>query len=216
MTTEPLLLYGESRWISPYVLSAYVALKEKKLPFEMRLLSLAKGETLQSPYADDSITACVPALVHGRFWLSESSAIAEYLEDVFAPPRYPALYPSGATDRARARQLQAWLRSDFLPLREERSTETIYYGRPVAPLSVDAAEAAAHLLRVVERLLPPGASSLFGSFGVVDVDVSLMLHRLIANNDPVPERLRAYATAVWNRSSVKEFAGHPRPPYEAH
>jgi glutathione S-transferase len=215
MATESLLLYGESRWVSPYVLSAFVVLKEKKLPFALRLLSLAKGEYLQSPYAEETITARVPALVHGSFWLSESSAIGEYLEDVFAPPRYLALYPAGAVDRARARQLQAWLRSDFTPLREERSSESVFYGLPVAPLSPDAATAAAHLLRALDRLLPPGANSIFGSFGVVDVDMALMLQRLITHGDPVSERLRAYANGVWQRPSVREFVEHPRPPYEA-
>ncbi len=63
------------------------------------------------------------------------SAIAEYLEERFAPPQWGAQYlPARFTKRARARQIQAWLRSDLLPLREERPT-----GRGVcrakAPLS---------------------------------------------------------------------------------
>jgi hypothetical protein len=40
------------------------------------------------------LTARVPVLEHGAFPLSESSAIVEYLEDTFAPPRYPAMLPA--------------------------------------------------------------------------------------------------------------------------
>lgn len=37
--------------------------------------------------------------------LSESSAIAEYLEDIFPPPKYQRLLPSNAEHKARARQV---------------------------------------------------------------------------------------------------------------
>jgi glutathione S-transferase len=50
----------------------------------------------------------VPLLVDGGFSLSESSAITEYLDEVY--PGAP-LYPRDPQARARARQVQAWLRS---------------------------------------------------------------------------------------------------------
>ena len=153
MADDKLVLYGNSQWTSPYVFSAYVALKEKGLAFEMRLLDLGKGEAAAPPYRDDSLTARVPALVHGDFWLSESSAIDEYIEDAFPASRYPRLYPAGPRERARARQLQAWFRSDLMPLRTARSTAIIFYHLKASPLSGEAADDAEHLLRVAEQLV---------------------------------------------------------------
>ena len=211
MADPTLILYGNTGWSSPYVFSSFVALEEKKLPFEMRELDLEKQQTFEPAYRDASLTARVPALVHGDFWLSESSAIDEYLEDAFPPPRFTAIYPSGTRERARARQLQAWVRSDLMALREERPTTVIFQRQRPEPFTREGAAAAERLLRVVDRILPSGATSIFPTFTIVDADLSLMLHRLIAGGDPVPERIRTYAEAVWNRPSVRKFVDHPRP-----
>ncbi len=76
----------------------------------------------------------MPALTHGDFNLTESTAIAEYLEDLHPAPACTALYPAQPRERARARQLQAWLRSDLGALRQERPTETVFYDRAGDPL----------------------------------------------------------------------------------
>ncbi len=211
---DKLILYGETEWMSPYVFSVFVALKEKGLEFETRLLSLSEGEARRPEYRDLSLTGRVPAIQHGNFWLAESSAIDEYLEDVFPAPKHPRLYPAPPRERARARQIQAWLRSDLMPLREQRPTTTLFYGEPVEPLDESGQAAADRLLRVVDLLLTEGNTSIFGSFTIVDADLALMLQRLVANRDPVPPKVRAYAAAIWQRPSVREFAEHPRPPRE--
>lgn len=207
-----IVLYGERHWESPYVFSSFVALEEKGLPFEVKVLSLEDGEHWRSEYRDPSLTGRVPSLQHGDFRLSESSAIAEYLEEAFPPPRWPALYPTSPKDRARARQLQAWFRSDLMPLRAQRPSSSVFLGEPVKPLDAEGKNAAERLLRVADLLLRDGATSLFASFGIVDADFAMMLQRLVANRDPVPEKARAYAAAVWSRPSVRKFAEHPRPP----
>lgn len=212
MDGEKLVLYGETSWTSPYVYSSFVALKEKGLDFELKLLALAADEHRRAEYLDGSLTGRVPALRHGDFWLSESSAIDEYLEDAFPPPRHRRLYPESSRDRARARQIQAWLRSDLVPLREERPTTTIFYGEKAGPLGEAGQAAASRLLRMADLLVKEGATSLFGSFTVADADLALMLQRLVANKDPVPPKILAYAAAVWHRPSVREFVEHPRPP----
>jgi glutathione S-transferase len=204
-------LWGEDEWQSPYVFSAFVALREKGLDFQARTLSLEKGDHRTGDYPSRSITGRVPALRHGDFWLSESSAIAEYLEDAFPPPRYPRLYPEGVRERARARQVQAWLRSDLLPLRMERPTSSIFLGEKVKPLGAEAQKAADRFLRACGELLPRGAVHLFGPFTIADADLALMLHRLLANGDPVPEPLAAYARGIWARKPVQEWVRHARP-----
>ncbi len=205
MVDERIVLWGESRFESPYVFSVFVALTEKGLPFEVRTMSLQAGEHRTGDYASRSVTGRVPALQHGELWLAESSAIDEYLEDAFPPPLHPRLYPEAIVPRARARAVQAWLRSDLLPIREERPTSSVFNHAGTQPLSDKGKAAAERLVAGCETLLPPGASALFGPFCIADADLALMLQRLLANGDPVPERLASYARAVWERPSVRAW-----------
>src|SRR3990167_1548408 len=180
-------------------MSAFVALHEKGLPFEIATIDLAAM----------SLTQRVPTLVHNGFSLSESSAIAEYLNEVF--PGTP-LYPADPRSRARARQIQAWLRSDLGPIRQERSTEVVFYGQTKSPLSADAQASAEKLFSVAEALLPVDSANLFGQWCIADVDLALMLNRLVLNGDPVPGRLAAYAKHQWQRPSVQLWVNQRRPP----
>ncbi|WP_268608751.1 glutathione S-transferase N-terminal domain-containing protein, partial [Escherichia coli] len=74
----PFTLFVDSQFLSPYAMSAYVALTEKQLPFEVRMIDLDAGEQRMQPYQCRALTARVPALTHGDFNLTESTAIAEY------------------------------------------------------------------------------------------------------------------------------------------
>lgn len=204
-----LLLYVDAQFASPYAMSVFVALHEKGLPFDIRTIDLAAKANLEPGFAAASLTRRVPTLVHDGFALSESSAIAEYLDDVF--PGAP-LYPDEPRERARARQIQAWLRSDLMPIRQERSTEIVFYRPTEAPLSAEAQASAEKLFAVAEALLPAGAENLFGRWCIADVDVALMLNRLVLNGDRVPERLAAYARHQWQRPSVQLWVNRERPP----
>ncbi len=213
-----LVLHGNSTWTSPYVLSVFVALREKQLPFEVRDVALHKGAHADPAFAARSLTSRVPVLVDGEFALSESSAIDEYLEDAYGPPAHARILPADVRARARARQVMAWLRSDFMAIREERSAEYVFYAHdrlpPLAPLSADGQRAAAKLLAAVERLLPPGGGPLFGAWCIADTDLAMMLQRLVKNGHDVPARIRAYADEQWRRPAVAEFCAHERPPFE--
>src|SRR6476469_2527269 len=105
---EPLVLHVDGFWNSPYAFSVFVCLKEKGLAFETREVNLHEQAQKTPDFKAKSLTARVPVLEQGSFRLSESSAIVEYLEETFAPPRYPAMLPASPRDRARARQIMAW------------------------------------------------------------------------------------------------------------
>jgi glutathione S-transferase len=204
-------LYAEPFYFSPYVFSSFVALREKNVLFDVVEVALAGGEQELPRYATPSVTGRIPSLDHAGFRLAESSAIAEYLEDVLPPPAHPRLLPAPVRDRARARQVMAWLRSDLGALREERSTATMFYRFRLRPLSDAALKDAQRLLRVAEQLVPASGGPLFGEWSLVDAELAFTLHRLILNADAVPERVAAYARAQWGRPSVREFVEHPRP-----
>ena len=205
-----MLLYADKRFTSPYAMSVFVVLTEKQLPFEVRTLDLDAGANHDPAYARTSLTQRVPTLIDGDFALSESSAIAEYLED--AVPN-PPIFPAGRQMRARARQVQAWLRSDFMPIRMERPTPTIFYQQPVStPLSAAAQLSSRKLCAAACELLSHGSENLFGDWSIADVDLALMLHRLIVNGDQVPHPLVRYARAQWERPSVQGWVRRERPP----
>jgi glutathione S-transferase len=200
-----LVLYGNTPITSPYVFSVFVALEEKGLPYELRLLSLTEGEHLNPEYVARSVTNRVPMLTHKEFSISESSAINEYLEERFPPPKYARLYPDDVKERAKVRMVQALLRSDFIPIREERSTETVFQGAPAHALSANAQASVERLYRIASQLVSGAENMITEHFSIADADLSMMLQRLLANGDPMPNPLAAYATAIWQRPSIRKW-----------
>ncbi len=206
MAADNITLYSDSRFTSPYVMSVYVALVEKDIPFELKTIDLSEEENHRRNYADISITRRVPTLSIDTFNLAESSAITEYLEELYPAPGFTPVYPSDTQDRAIARQVQAWLRSDFLEIREERSTEVIFYAdKNPEPLSGAAGKSLNKLLSGLDNLLEDDAQNLFGDWCIADTDVTLMLNRLIMNGDNIPEKFRNYADHQWKRESVCQW-----------
>jgi glutathione S-transferase len=201
-------LWGEIYWFSPYVFSAFVGLTEKGVPFETKLIDVYSAEQHRPDYQSTTITARVPALEHDGFWLGESSAIIEYVDETFEGP---PLLPRDPKERARARQVMAWIRSDLGALREEYSTYTMFFEKAPGPLSGAGRASADKLVAVANRLLPDGAKQLFGTWSCADADLAFCLHRLVLNDYALPPKVRAYADHQWKRPSIRAFVEHPRP-----
>jgi glutathione S-transferase len=204
-----MLLYVDANFASPYALVAYVSLLEKGLKFDMQALDLSARANQEPRFAKTSITRRVPTLIHDGFALSESSAICEYIDESFPGRR---LYPSDSRSRARARQIQAWVRSDLAPIRDERPTFVVFNGARRSALSPAAEEAAGKLFSAALELLEERKDTLFSEWSIADVDLAMMLQRLIAHGDPVPARLADYANRQWSRPSVQEWVRRKRPP----
>jgi len=201
-------LYVDHLYTSPYAMSVFVTLREKGLAFDTVTLDLNAAQQHAADFARLSLTQRVPTLVEGDFALSESSAITEYLEQAY--PGTP-VYPADPKLRARARQIQAWLRSDLLPIRQERSTMVVFYGQKMPPLSPVAEAAAAKLISAAQDLLVGNPAYLFGDWSIADVDLAVMLNRLILNGDSVPAELVEYAQRQWQRPSVQAWVNQHRP-----
>jgi glutathione S-transferase len=213
--TNPLVLYTNSFWTSPYVFACFVALREKGIPFEARDVALHAREQQRPEYIARTLTGRVPALEHDGFVVTESMAILEYLEEAF--PGTPSALPREPRERARARQILSWIRSDeTLAIREERSAEKIFYPHTRAanaPLSENARRAAEKLFVLARGVLPAGRRQLFGAFCVADADLAFFVQRLVTSGDPVPTDLAAFAAEHWRRPSVKEWVDHKRPEF---
>jgi glutathione S-transferase len=204
-----MLLYVDANFASPYALAAFVSLVEKGLTFDMETLDLVAHAHHDPSFAGTSITRRVPTLIHDGFALSESSAICEYLDETFPGTR---LYPTDPRDRARARQIQAWVRSDLMPIRDERPTFVVFCGAKRPALSEQARETADALFSAALTLLHGRTDNLFGDWSIADVDLAMMLQRLIVLGDPVPKRLIDYATEQWRRPSIQQWIHQNRPP----
>lgn len=203
-----LTLYVDAQYTSPWAMAVYVMLKEKQLPFELKTVDLNAGAQHAPTFVQRSLTQRIPVLTHGDFSLSESTAICEYLEEQF--PNTKRMLPADIHARARARQIQGFVRTDMAALRSERSTETIFFAPATTPLSKDAQAAADKLISFTEALLPQGADHLFGAWCIADTDLSVMLMRLINSGGNVPARIATYAKKQWAHPAVKEWCAFPR------
>ena len=139
-----------------------------------------------------------------------SSAREEGDEDRLFVKRFVRAEPAVV----RARQVMAFVRSDIGAVRDERSSETVFYRMQVPPLSPAGVRAADKLIFLAGALIGDGdTSTAFGTWSIADVDLAMALQRLVANGDPVPEPLRAYAAAQWARPSVRAYVEHERAPF---
>jgi glutathione S-transferase len=121
-----------------------------------------------------------------------------------------SLQSGSVLDAIQHRQVQAWLRSDLLALRIERPTEVIFSKTTDQPLSASAAESVQKLYKVAEALLRSANINIFDSWSIADVDFSLMLNRLVANGDDVPEYLVKYVRHHWQHSAIQEWVSYSK------
>lgn len=202
-----MILYVDAQYLSPYAMSAYVALTVKKVDFKVVPVDLSSGEARDPGFLQRSLTGRIPMLDTGRICIAESSAIAEFLEDTVAET---SLYPRHPEQKAQARQIQAWLRSDLLALRQERNTEVVFRHPAERPLSAEALHAVRRLVRVATKLVPSDRHFLFEQWSIADVDLALMLQRLRFDRDALPEHLAQYAQTQWQHPAVQSWLGRHR------
>ncbi len=205
-----LTLYAEAGWVSPWVFHAMVALEEKRLPYRLEVVTLPPSPERRATLQARAVIGKVPILVDGEAWISESIAISEYLAESYPTPGHPRIFPADLADRARARQVLSFLRTDLHALREDRPTSTVFGTATTRPFSPTGREQAAELVRIASALIAPGQPAMFGDFCIADADLALALMRLVANRDPVPPALAAYAAGVWARPSAQVFVQHAR------
>ncbi len=205
----PLTLFVDAFYATPFDFRCWVALKEKGLEFTASRVMVTEGQGLTSSYRDASITARVPGLSHGDFWLAESLAIVEYLEDAFAPPEWPRLLPADVRARARARQVMSFLGADLFALNAERPAWTVVYPRVSPPLSPPARADANQLLGIASRLLAGGALE---PWSIACADLTFALLRLTRSGEAIAPELQAFVDANVARPSLRSYLEHDRPP----
>ena len=211
MQTQQLTLYVDGYYTSNWDASCFVALTEKQLAFHTARALLRDGQGVPPALRKQTAIARIPALQHGDFWLTESLAIIEYLEDAFPPPTWARLRPADPRARARARQVMAWLRSDVRSLRNERPWQfTIYQLPEHPPLSPDAERDASELVDLAVRL---AASGELDEWNISHADLTFGLWRLSRTGYALPAAAQAALDRNLERPSIRVYLEHPRPPH---
>jgi glutathione S-transferase len=205
-------LYLDGYFVNQWDATCYIALTEKQLPFATARALLRDGQGVPAALRDRTSTARVPAVQHGDVWLTESSAIVEYLEEVFPGPEHPRLLPADLRARARARQLMSWLRFELGELREQRPWWMTLYKNTrgeLPPLTVGAQRNVADILDLATRLHAAGE---LAEWHIGHVDLALTLMRLADCDTPLSEPLCSWFVDAVARPSVRAYLDHPRPP----
>jgi glutathione S-transferase len=202
-----LTLYVDGYFVNQFDASVFVALHEKQLEFATARALLRDGGGVPPALASRTGIARVPTLQHGEFYLTESLAIIEYLEDAFPPPAHPQILPSEPRARARARQLMAFVRFDVLQLREERSWWMCVYPAQPPPLTPTGEREARELVALAERV-----AEAHEPWNMSHADLALVLLRLARTEYPLPASVERLIDANLARPSVRAYIDHPRPP----
>ena len=210
MQALQLTLYVEGYFTNVWDATCVVALTEKQLEFTIARALLRDGQGVPPSLREHAAIGRIPALQHGEVWLTESLAIAEYLEDVFPPPSYSRLLPEEPRLRARTRQVMTWLRSDLLELRAERPWQLTVYPPPeVAPLSPGASRQAGELVALVDWLDDHGE---LAAWNLGHADLAFALMRLAASGYPLTSSAERLLARNRERPSVRAYLDHARPP----
>lgn len=210
MQPHQVTLYVEGYFTNTWDASVFVALQEKQIEFAMARALLREGQGLPPALIQQLHIARVPALQHGEFWLSESTAIIEYLEEAFPAPRWPRLLPADPQARARARQIMSWVRTEMRTLRAERPWQLAVYRLPDPPPLSAAAEREAREL--VDVTLHRYQSGELAEWNISHCDLALALWRLARSRDPLPEAAQQFLAQNLARPSIRAYIEHPRPP----
>jgi glutathione S-transferase len=200
-------LWSDDRFTSPWVLAVWVALKEKGLAFSVKTVSLERGEHRLGDFPRATFTGKVPALRHGDFWISESQAIIEYLDESFPPA---TAMKGDARRRARDRQIMGWLRSDLFAVREAMDFQGIFLGGgPYLAPTPQVRGQVARLLAVASELVPGRAANPTAA----DFDLAFMVRRLVHYQYPLDgyPQVVEHCETIWSRPSVQSFVKQPRP-----
>jgi glutathione S-transferase len=111
---------------SPYSWRVWLALELKAIPYELKVLSFAAGDTKKPEFVAINPRHQVPTIVDDGFALWESIVILEYLDERFATGI--KLYPGDARNRARVRRLAAEA-AEYLGAEGIDPITTEYFGK---------------------------------------------------------------------------------------
>ena len=188
---------------SPCARRVRIAMLEKGLEWETRLVDLTKMEQKRPEYLALNPNGLVPTLVHGSRVIYESNVITEYLDAVFPEPR---LYPADSWLCARAKMWQAFelaMAKEFRPL---------MYLRVIGP--IDRQRPKDEVMRDVRRSTDDPAhidwvNRVYDGTAVSEDEATLLASQLYQRIDHI-ERELGDEFLLGDRFSIADISLYPR------
>lgn len=192
------LIIGNKNY-SAWSLCAWLCLKTAKINFKEKKITLGiKGS--RKIIKQHSPSGFVPSLKHGNLIISDSLAIAEYINEFLKG----GLLPSDSIERAKCRSVIAELHSGFRDLRRE-APMNIKLKFSNIELSYDAQKQYERIQEILEELLNNRNSYLFGSWGMADIFYSHIAIRILNYNLPCSNRVSNYCKKLLNNKYIREW-----------
>ncbi len=150
-----------------------LTLEECGLDYELRDLSLSKGEHLAAEYLELNPNGRLPCLIDGDFVVWESMAINLYLVEKYGS----GILPDSAEDRAGVYQWSFWAITALEPALSELFNQRVVLPEAERDEAVVSAqvEAAEKALAVLNDQLGDKAYVLGGAFTVADINCGHMM-----------------------------------------
>jgi glutathione S-transferase len=188
------LVIGNKNY-SSWSLRPWIALKTLGVEFEERRIPLY-GPGSKAAILEHSPAGKVPILIDGATTVWDSLAILEYLAE-----KNPALWPSDASDRARARSIAAEMHSGFPNLRNHMSMNVRrrYSGKGRTP------EVLAEIDRIKAIWSQAKKPFLFGAFGAADAMYAPVALRFRTYEVDLAGPARAYCDALLALPAMQEW-----------
>jgi glutathione S-transferase len=202
-------LYVDGYFVNQFDATVMIALEEKRIPYTTARALLRDGGGVPPALSGKTGIARVPAIQHGDFWLTESLAIVEYLDETFGAP---LLLPQAPRARARTRQLMAFVRFDLIEVREERPWWMCVYpshALPAPALSTTAERDVRELFALVSHLEAAGELAVWN---IAHADLALLLLRLARTEYTLIDPAQRLLDRCLERPSVRAYVDHARPP----
>jgi glutathione S-transferase/RNA polymerase-associated protein len=195
--------------LSPYAQKNKIALREKNVPFELKLpLGIGSGAGYAADFTSASPRGEVPALIDGDVRIFDSTIIGEYIEDKWpAPP----LLPRDPAARARARMIEDAMDTHYEAINWGLG-EIRFMGRAKGELAAKIEAKAAQQVGAWHRWLEKqlGGAEWFGgaSFGWADLSVIPYINGSagFGLTPPAGSKLAAWAARANARPSVAKTA----------
>jgi glutathione S-transferase/RNA polymerase-associated protein len=200
MADDPQTLLVWEHPLSPYAQKVKIALREKGIPFQVRLPAGIGAGSTDDAFAAASPRREVPALEHGSVTIFDSRIIVDYIEDVWPTP---SLLPADPVLRARGRMVE-----------EAVDTQLEAIGWGLMELRVfkrgdEAARAAieAHAARQIAQFhafltRTLGDAPFFGGAAFLRADMAVISHLLGAARPAPDTALGAWVARCLARESV--------------
>lgn len=212
-STNKVVLYGDL--MSQPTRSVYVFLKLNKIPFQFKLINIAKGEQLKEDYKKINPFGKIPAITYLKsngetFQLAESCTILRFLSDVYEVDE--KWYPR--TDKFRRALVDQWLdwhhlntRYAFMNYAFNKVLKPLLESRGVKPkITPDTTHLVPTVIKFLDKLLNKNKYIVDDTISIADLIIAAEANQLILTEfdfSPYP-KFKEYLVRINQLPEFKE------------